>query len=145
MADTLAALIATLALPTDTIYHFTVATRRLVCPKRMLETKELTWPQSTSNLEIDGFSLIDYALHDILLDDPKEAAFIWRRSLRFYYDSIIKTLYRRSYDGVLLCCLSNSEAQEVLKETHDGICGAHQLGPNLRIDCTDLVTIDQPW
>jgi len=41
-------------------------------------------------------------------------------------------LYRRSYDGILLHCLSNSEAREVFKDTHDGICGAHQLGPKLK-------------
>jgi len=71
-------------------------------------------------------------LHDILPDDPKEAASIRRRSLRFYYDPIVKTLYRRSYDGILLRCLSNSEAQEVLKEAHDDICRAHQPGPKLK-------------
>jgi len=77
------------------------------------------------------FSLIDYALHDILSDDPKEASSIRRRSLHFYYDLIVKTLYRRSYDGILLRCLPNLEAQEVLKEAHDGICRAHQQGPKL--------------
>ena len=41
-------------------------------------------------------------------------------------------LYRRSYDGILLHCLSNSEAQEVIKEAHDGICGAHQPDPKLK-------------
>ena len=39
------------------------------------------------------FSLIDYALHGLLPDDPKEAASIRRRSLRFYYDPTLKTLY----------------------------------------------------
>ena len=78
------------------------------------------------------FSLIDYALHDILPDDPKEAASIRRRSLRFYYDLMIKTLYRSSYDGILLRYLSNSEAQEVLKEAHDGVCGAYQPSPKLK-------------
>jgi len=52
------------------------------------------------------FFLIDYVLHGLLPDDPKEAASIRRRSLRFYYDPIVKTLYRRSYDGILLHCLS---------------------------------------
>jgi len=71
-------------------------------------------------------------LHDILPDDLKEAASIRRKALHFYYDPIVKTLYRRSYDGILLLCLSNSEAQEVLKEAHDGICRAHQPGPKLK-------------
>ena len=37
----LAVLTATLALPIDTTYHLTVATRRLVCPKHVLETNEV--------------------------------------------------------------------------------------------------------
>jgi len=78
------------------------------------------------------FSLIDYALHNILPDDPKEATSIRRRHLRFYYDPMVKTLYCCSYDGILLYCLSNSEAQEVLKEAHDGICEAHQPGLKLK-------------
>ena len=40
-ADALAALAATLALPIDTIYHFIVATRRLICPKHVLETNKV--------------------------------------------------------------------------------------------------------
>ena len=39
--DALAALAATLALPIDTMYHLTVATRHLVCPKHVLEVKEV--------------------------------------------------------------------------------------------------------
>jgi len=81
--------------------------------------------------------LIDYALHGILPDDPKKATSIRRRSLCFYYDPIVKALYRRSYDDILLRYLSNSKAQEVLKEALDGVCGAHQPGPRLKIDYTD--------
>jgi len=33
-------------------------------------------------------------------------------------------LYRKSYDGVLLQCLSDQEAEKVIQETHNGICGA---------------------
>jgi len=45
---------------------------------------------------------------------------------------MIKTLYRRSYDGILLSYLSSAEARDVLKEVNDGICDAHQLGPKLK-------------
>ena len=44
---------------------------------------------------------------------------------------IIRILYRRSHDGILLRCLSHEEAQETLKEAHDGMCGAHQPDPKL--------------
>jgi len=41
-------------------------------------------------------------------------------------------LYCRSYDVILLCYLSNTEVQEVIKEAHYGICGVHQPGPKLK-------------
>jgi len=90
-------------------------------------------------------SLIDYVLHGLLPDNSKEAASIKQRSLRIYFDPTLKTLYRRSYDGILLHCLSNLVVQEVLKEAHDGICGAHQPGQNSKTDCTGLDIIGQPW
>jgi len=71
-------------------------------------------------------------LYGILPDDPKEATAIRRKAPRFYYNMITPTLYRRSHDGILLCCLSYKEAQEALKEAHDGMCGAYQSGPKLR-------------
>jgi len=40
------------------------------------------------------FSYIDYALYDILPDDPKEAAVIKRKAPKFYYNAITRTLYR---------------------------------------------------
>ena len=46
----------------------------------------------------------------------------------------IRDRYRRSHDGILLRCLSQKEAHEVLKEAHDGMCGAHNLVQNLHID-----------
>jgi len=65
-------------------------------------------------------------------DDPKEAASVRRRSTQFYYDVVVKTLYRHSYDNILFHYLSNSEAEKVLKEAHAGICGAHQSSPKLK-------------
>ena len=43
----------------------------------------------------------------------------------------MRTLYRRSHDGILLRCLSQKEAQKVLKEAYDDMCEAHQPGPKL--------------
>ena len=40
-------------------------------------------------------------------------------------------LYRRSHEGVLIRCISQSEGLEVVKEAYDCICGAHQPGPKL--------------
>jgi hypothetical protein len=67
----------------------------------------------------------------MLPDDPKEAAAIKRKAPQFYYNAITQTLYRRSYDGILLRYLSKKEAREMLKEAYEGTCGAHQPGPKL--------------
>jgi len=75
-ADALATLAATLALPIDTAYHLTIATGRLVCPKHVLETNEVHIISIGFEPRDWRFPLIDYALHDILPDDPKEAASI---------------------------------------------------------------------
>ena len=89
-AHALTALATTLTLPDDTKYHLTVATRHLVCSKHMLRTKEVY--NISTDLEPRGwrFPLIDYALHGLLSDNPKEAASIRRRSLRFYYDPTLR-------------------------------------------------------
>jgi len=131
-ADALVVLAAALALPIDETYYLTVAARRLVCPKHVLETIEVHTTSLGFKPRDWRFFFIDYTLHDILPNDPKKVAFIRRRSLLFYYNSIVKTLYHRSYNNILLCCLSNSEAQEVLKKAHDGICEAHQPGLKLK-------------
>ena len=73
-ADALAALAATLALPIDTTYHLTVATRHLVCPKYVLETSEVHATLLGFEPRDWQFFFIDYVLHDILSDDPKETA-----------------------------------------------------------------------
>ena len=72
----MAALAATLALPTDTIYHLKVATRRLVYPKLVLDTNEVLATLIGFEPRDWQFPLIDYSLHDILPDDPKKAASI---------------------------------------------------------------------
>ena len=110
----------------------------------MLKTKEVYSVSTDFEPRDWRFSLIDYALHDILPDDPKEVASIRRRSLHFYYDPIVKTLYRHSYDGILLHCLSNSEAQKVLKEAHDAYVELISQVKSSRIDCTCLHIIGRP-
>lgn len=47
------------------------------------------------------------------------------------YTIIADNLYKKGFDGTLLRCLDENEAQLSLKEVHDGICGAHQSGPLL--------------
>ena len=41
-------------------------------------------------------------------------------------------LFRRSQEGMLLKCLGIEEALKVMGEVHEGICGAHKSGPNMK-------------
>ena len=34
-------------------------------------------------------------------------------------------IYKRSYDGIHLCCLKKEEAKRIMEEVHQGICGPH--------------------
>jgi hypothetical protein len=42
------------------------------------------------------------------------------------YTSLDDDLYRRNIDGMLLKCLGEEQTKVVVREVHDGICGAHQ-------------------
>ncbi|XP_020243174.1 uncharacterized protein LOC109821396 [Asparagus officinalis] len=77
-------------------------------------------------------------LYQDIPDETYEANVVSREQVwQLYFDgaartsSTGRTLYQKSYDGLLLRCLSNREAKEALKEAHDGICGAHQPSPKL--------------
>ncbi|KAM1343755.1 hypothetical protein ACFX2F_007920 [Malus domestica] len=65
----------------------------------------------------------------MLPDDLKHRSEIRQRAHRFLYYK--GTLYRRSFERVLLRCLGEEEANQAMEETHSGICGAHQSGPKL--------------
>ncbi|KAA0048376.1 uncharacterized protein E6C27_scaffold264G00950 [Cucumis melo var. makuwa] len=74
--------------------------------------------------------IIDYLKHGKLPTNPRHRAEIRRRAARFIYYK--DTLYRRSYEGLLLRCLGKEESTKALEEAHSGICGAHQSGPKLQ-------------
>ena len=68
-------------------------------------------------------------------------------------------LYGRSYDGIHLRCLKNEEAERVMEEVHQGICGPHMNGRMLvkkilriayywntmETDCVDYVKSCYDW
>ncbi|XP_070045945.1 uncharacterized protein [Nicotiana tomentosiformis] len=64
-----------------------------------------------------------------LLENPRRRTEIRHRAPRFLYYK--DTLYRRSFEGVLLRCLGEEEALQAFQEAHFGVCGSHQSGPNL--------------
>lgn len=41
-------------------------------------------------------------------------------------------LYRKRLDGFLLRCVGFPKALEIMKQVHEGVCGSHQLGVNMR-------------
>ncbi|KAL0454262.1 UNVERIFIED_CONTAM: hypothetical protein Slati_0765400 [Sesamum latifolium] len=73
--------------------------------------------------------LIDYLKYEKVPDDPRRKVGIRRRATRFIHHN--DTLYRRSFDGVFLRCLSDDEAIQAMEEAHSGVCSAHQSGPKL--------------
>ncbi|KAL4031315.1 hypothetical protein IC575_009591 [Cucumis melo] len=84
--------------------------------------------------------IIDYLEHGKLPTDPRHRAEIRRRAARFIYYK--DTLYRRSYEGLLLRCLGKEESTKALEEAHSGICGVHQSGPKLQYQ---LKRMDYYW
>ncbi|XP_074298269.1 uncharacterized protein LOC141629111 [Silene latifolia] len=73
--------------------------------------------------------IIDFLDHQKLPDDPRHKVEIRRHAPNFIHYK--GTLYRRSFSGQWLRCLSKDEAVEAMHEAHSGICGAQQYGPKL--------------
>ncbi|KAM1676272.1 hypothetical protein ACFX2K_042116 [Malus domestica] len=73
--------------------------------------------------------LIDYLEHGKLSDDLRHRSEIRRRVPHFLYYK--ETLYRRSFEWVLLRCLGEEEVDQAMEKSHSGVCGAHQSGPKL--------------
>ncbi|KAL6313316.1 hypothetical protein AAG906_008913 [Vitis piasezkii] len=73
--------------------------------------------------------LIDYLEHGMLLDELRHQIEIRRRAPHFIYYK--ETLYRHSFDGVLLRCLRGEKVNQAIKEAHSGIYGTHQSRPKL--------------
>ncbi|RVW37521.1 hypothetical protein CK203_073966 [Vitis vinifera] len=66
-------------------------------------------------------NIAEYLRADTLPEDPKQAHKIRVQAARFTL--IGGHLYKRSFTGPYLRCLGHSEAQYVLAELHEGICG----------------------
>ncbi|GFZ05203.1 hypothetical protein Acr_17g0007750 [Actinidia rufa] len=83
-------------------------------PTQILQTEESpTWMDE----------IVDYLQEGTLPTDKLQARRLQYRSARF---CIFKgRLYKRSFSGPLLKCLQPEEAEYVLKEIHEGICGNH--------------------
>ena len=65
----------------------------------------------------------DYLLNGTLLSDPNEASKRRARSTKFFL--LRGTLYKRAFSAPLLKCVGKEDADYVLREVHEGICGNH--------------------
>ncbi|XP_070029000.1 uncharacterized protein [Nicotiana sylvestris] len=124
-ADALAALASTLTLPDQT--------QITICQKRIVSLDENDDEESklerlvvvAEAVKVDWRqTMINYLWYGILPEDPRRKTEIRRRAPRFLYYK--DTLYRRSFEGVLLRCLGEDEATQAMQEAHSGVCGSHQ-------------------
>ena len=65
----------------------------------------------------------DYIIDGRLPDDLKEASKIRTRSARFTNHK--GSLYKRGFFTPILKCIAGKDADYVLREVHEGICGSH--------------------
>ena len=65
----------------------------------------------------------DYLVDRKLLSDPKEASKLRARSARFTVHR--GTLYKRGFAAPILKCVGKEDANYILMEVHEGICGNH--------------------
>jgi ribonuclease HI len=83
---------------------------------------------------------LEYLLEGILPLNSKDVYRLKRLALRYFVEG--GTLFRKGFHGKPLRCLSLSESQMVMKETHAGACGEHQ-GKKRLYQC--LLTLGYYW
>src|SRR5436189_3812392 len=141
-AEALAGLATALCLQAGEYQNILVCARSLfhpkwTSPKGPLNPDTIIPFLKSSNVAASSDTLdwrtpfIDNITYNIRADDQKLAASVRKKAVRFHYNSESQTLYYVTRDGIMLRCLSPSEAKEALKEAHDGACGDHQPGPKL--------------
>ena len=85
-------------------------------------------------------TFLEYLLEGILPSNPKDVYRLKRLALRHFVER--GTLFRKGFHREPLRCLSPSESQMVMKETHARECGEHQGKKRL---CQCLLTLGYYW
>ncbi|XP_016503152.1 uncharacterized protein LOC107821241 [Nicotiana tabacum] len=67
--------------------------------------------------------IIDYLGHGKFPEDPKASRALRAKAARYSFKK--GQLYKKSFQGQLAWCLGASEANYVMREVHEGICGNH--------------------
>ena len=65
----------------------------------------------------------DYLVEGALPSDSKEASKLKARSAKFTIHR--GTLYKRGFSAPILKCIRREDANYILREVHEGICGNH--------------------
>ena len=65
----------------------------------------------------------DYLIEGLLPNDPKEASKLRSRSAMFTIHR--GTLYKRGFFTPILKCIAKEDANYMLREVHEGVCGNH--------------------
>ncbi|XP_075479325.1 uncharacterized protein LOC142520209 [Primulina tabacum] len=100
-----------------------ISTREIMCFTRlMLSVDEASPTQMNSWMTL----LIEYIVQAKLPSDRAQALKIKKQAPRFTLLNNIH--YRRSYQGPLLKCVSESEVEYIIREIHEGCCGEHLGG-----------------
>ncbi|XP_075478819.1 uncharacterized protein LOC142519672 [Primulina tabacum] len=117
-ADTLAKLAASML---DT------STREVMCFTRLVLSVDEEAPPARKSSWMTP--IIEYMVHAKLPDDKTQVWKIKKQAPRFVL--LNDVLYRRSYQGHLLKCLSEDEVEYILREIHEEFCGEHLGGTAL--------------
>ncbi|KAL0771605.1 hypothetical protein Bca101_036756 [Brassica carinata] len=73
--------------------------------------------------------LIRHLKNDVLLEDRNEARKVKKQAARYCISQ--EKLYRRSYSGPYLRCVTPREAARIFVELHEGDCGSHSSSRSL--------------
>ena len=74
--------------------------------------------------------IINFLAEDQVPDDVKEAKKI-RQLASWYWLSVDRKLYQRSFGGPHLSCLHPKKVNELLSKLHDEMCGSYVGGRSL--------------
>ena len=132
-ADALAKLAKEMADPSGKPISITVQNKTALAPslRQTFEAREAENIFITSEEDDWREPFITYLKGGGLPKDKSKAHQISQRALR--YALINDVLYRRAFDQMWLRCLAPHEAKGVIVEVHEGLCGAHQSGPKMKI------------
>ncbi|XP_073294499.1 uncharacterized protein [Primulina huaijiensis] len=104
-----------------------ISTREVICSTQLVLSIDEEEPLVQNNSWMTP--IVEYIMNEKLPEDRVQPAKIKKQAPRFVL--LNNVLYRRSYKGPLLKCLSDGEIEYVLREIHEGCCGEHLGGTAL--------------